>query len=163
MNRYAHLFFAVTRRADFLNILNHVQPRLDQGWFDQFAIGILLAARGTAVVSDALYGVRQVHTMQHHRNFHDARAYKHWPLVLAAPDFSAVYAAFKACLIDGIGAGDLSADIDAGLVALVARAAGQLPEREAEDIASFERANEAGTPEHDKLKRVVAAIRQMTI
>ena len=161
MDRFAHLSFAVTRRSDFASILAHVHPRLEQGWFDQYAISILLAARGCAVVSDALYGVRQRHDLQHHKNFLGPNAYKHWPMILASPDFSSVYTAFKNCLIDGAGFDDsaLAEKIDIGLVALVTRAAGILPEREAEDIALFERANRPGTAEHDKLKCVVSAIR----
>lgn len=162
MDRFAHLSFAVTRRADFASILAHVHPRLEQGWFDQYAISILLAARGRAIVSDSLYGVRQRHGLQHHRNFLGPKAYKHWPMILASPDFSSVYTAFKNCLIDGAGIEDssLPEKIDLGLVALVTRAAGVLPEREGEDIALFERANRPGTAEHDKLKQVVAAIRR---
>ncbi len=162
MERFCHLAFAVTRRDDFICVLAHVHLRLDQGWFDQFAISILLAARGQAVVSDALYGVRQIHASQHHRNFLGPNAYKHWPMILASPDFSSVFAAFKTCLIEGSGinAKVLGDTIDRGLVALVTRAAGILPEREPEDIALFERANRPGTAEHDKLKRVIAAIRQ---
>lgn len=162
MDRFAHLSFAVTRRADFASILAHVHPRLEQGWFDQYAISILLAARGRAVVTDTLHGVRQRHDFQHHKNFLGPNAFKHWPMILASPDFSSVYAAFKNCLIDGAGIDDsgLAEKIDMGLVALVTRAAGILPEREAEDIALFERANRPGTAEHDKLKRVVAAIRR---
>ena len=162
MDRFCHLAFAVVRRDDFTSVLAHVHPRLDQGWFDQFAISILLAARGQAVVTDALYGVRQIHASQHHRNFLGPNAYKHWPMILASPDFSSVFAAFKNCLIDGTGidAKVLSDTIDRGLVALVTRAAGILPEREPDDVALFERANRPGTAEHDKLKRVIAAIRQ---
>lgn len=162
MDRFAHLSFAVTRRSDFASILAHVHPSLEQGWFDQYAISILLAARGRAVVSDALYGVRQRHDLQHHKNFLGPNAYKHWPMILASPDFSAVYLAFKNCLIDGADLDDsgLAEKVDIGLAALVTRAAGILPEREAEDIALFERANRPGTAEHDKLKRVVAAIRR---
>lgn len=163
MARFGHLLFAVMRRDDFVGVLAHVYPRLEQGWFDQYAISILIAARGKAEVSDGLFGVRQLHATQHHRQFRGPLAYKHWPMIVAAPDFSATYAVFKDCLLEGIGldatAEAVAQGIDEGFVSLVERAAGRLPEREPEDVSVFERANRAGTEEHDRLKSVVAAVR----
>jgi glycosyltransferase domain-containing protein len=156
--RFGHLAFAVVRRPDFVEVLNQVYPVLEQGWFDQYAISLLLAARGKGMVADRLYGAREMHASQHHRQFVDEKAYKHWPLILAAPDFSATYAAFKKCLMDGVP-GLSALRVDVGLIALVERVAGRLPESETGDIGVFERANRSGTDEHTRVSRVVAALR----
>jgi len=157
-DRFGHLAFAVTRRTNFVAVLNQVHPVLEQGWFDQYAISLLLAARGPALVADRLFGVRELHAAQHHRQFVDAKAYKHWPLIVASPDFSATFAAFKGCLLAGVpGLTPLS--IDTGLVSLIGRAAGQMPEREDGDVQLFERANVPRTQEHTRVTRVVAALR----
>ena len=165
MARYCHLAFAVTRRDYFHFAVQKVHQYLDQGWFDQYALTLLLAARGKAVAMDELYGIRQFHTEQHHKGFEGAKAYKHWPLILAAPDFSATYRDFRRCLLDGLG--EDSADVqtaglilDQGLVALVERSAGVMPEREPGDVAVFERCNVQGTPEYERIAGAIASIRR---
>jgi glycosyltransferase domain-containing protein len=155
---FGHLAFAVARREDYVDVLHRVHPVLEQGWFDQYAVTLLLAARGRALVADRLYGVRELHAAQHHRQFTDAKAYRHWPMILAAPDFSATYAAFKTCLMDGV-AGLSASSVDLGLLSLVDRVARALPEPERGDAEVFHRANQQGSDEHTRVARVVAALR----
>jgi glycosyltransferase domain-containing protein len=157
-SRFCHLAFAVTRRADYLDALDRVHPVLEQGWFDQYAISLLLAGRGKSRVADRLFGIREMHASQHHRQFIDEKAYRHWPLIVAAPDFSDTFAAFKSCLMAAVP--DLSARrVDLGLASLIERVAGGFPEREPGDVQTFERANQNGTEEHARITRVVAALR----
>lgn len=165
MARYCHLAFAVTRREYFHAAVRKVHQYLEQGWFDQYALTLLLAACGKAVALDDLYGVRQFHAEQHHKGFEGAKAYKHWPLILAAPDFSATYRDFRRCLLDGLGgdAGDAQTAgliLDQGLVTLVERSAGIMPEREPGDIAVFERCNIQGTLEYERVAEVISTIRR---
>ncbi len=167
LNRYCHLSFGVVRRETLAFAMTKVAKHLAQGWFDQFALSALIAAQGGALLGDGLYGIRQIHAGQHHKQLQSADAYRHWPLIVAAPDFSATYADFKACLLDGLGelepAGDraaLAGEIDQALIALVHRAAGQGPERDTVDAALLQRCNQAGSPEHQRITQAIAAIRQ---
>lgn len=164
MARYCHLAFAVTRREDFHFAVKKVHQHLDQGWFDQYALTLLLAARGKAAVQDELYGIRQFHAAQHHKGFSGTKAYKHWPLILAAPDFSATYRDFRRCLLEGLGDDVIEEEtagllLDQGLVSLVERSAGVMPEREPGDVAVFERCNTQGTPEYERVTSAIAEIR----
>ncbi len=155
---FGHLIFAVVPRDICADVLNQVHPVLEQGWFDQYAISLLLAGYGKASVGNKLYGVRQLHAAQHHRQFIDAKAYRHWPMILAAPDFSATHAAFKKCLMDNVE-GLSAASVDLGLLSLVDRVARALPEPEPGDLEVFQRTNQSGTEEHARLSRVVSALR----
>ena len=111
-DRYGHLFFGVVRREDFLFAIRKVYPVLAQGWFDQYAVSLLMAAKGQAIVSDGLFGIRQ----------QGLGNYKHWPLIIASPDFSNIFSDFKRCLrdavseIDRVDAAAMDTILDEGLV-----------------------------------------------
>ena len=124
-----------------------------------------MAAKGQALVSDRLFGIRQRHPRQHHKSYEDLGNYKHWPLIIASPDFSNIFCDFKRCLrdavseIDRVDADEMDTILDEGLVSLVHRAAGNMPPPEAGDREMLERCNSHGTVEHARVSQVIAAIR----
>jgi len=155
---YCHLFFSVIRREVFVEACRLTTQYLSQGWFDQYAWSLIVAARGHVLLSDQFSAVRQKHQTNHSRLIN---AYDHWPLLVANPDFSRIFGDFKSCLAHALGDGDGSQSrelVDKGLVSLIGRVHGVGHEPDAVDRNLFNSCATRGTPEETRLASIVETL-----
>jgi glycosyltransferase domain-containing protein len=155
---YCHLFFSVIRREIFVEACRLTAQHLSQGWFDQYAWGLIVAARGRVLLSDQFSAARQKHQTNHSRLI---SAYDHWPLIVASPDFSRIFSDFKSCLVRAVGeedSGRLREIIDHGLVSLIGRVHGIGHQPDAVDSNLIKSCVTRGTPEEARVASIVEAV-----
>ena len=152
---------SVVKREVFCHVLSHVPQYLGQGWFDQFALSLILGVRGKSYTSDGLFCIRQVHPEQHHRHIARDSPYSHFPMILASPDFSNIYQDFRRCLIENcrnfvsVDDGQLGSILDHGLLSLLNRGfVGPAPP-EQQDLEIMKRLKETDSTEQQKIRQVL--------
>ena len=134
---------------------------LTTGWLDQFAFTIACGVRGKSHTSPRLYCVRQSHSSQSGNRGLKAEPYRHWPMLLASPDFSDNYQSFRQCLIDNcrefVSASDelLTSVIDEGLVTLIKRGCGVRPPLERQDHELMSRLKDSSSRDYQRMRQVI--------
>lgn len=157
---YCHLFFAVVRREVFVEACRLTTRYLEEAWFDQFAWSIVTATRGRALLTDQFFGIRQKRLGSRSMQF---RIYDLWPMLAANPQFSKLFANFKACLVEAVGEGDehhLRQVIDRGLVSLIGRYYGYRREPDVVDQRLIQTCVERGTPEWTQVASIMEVMKQ---
>ena len=164
-NRYCHGFYDIVRRNVFLNALDQIPKYFSRGaWFDQFAFTIICGVHGKIHTSPRLYCVRQSHSSQSGNRGLKAEPYRHWPMLLASPDFSDNYQSFRQCLIDNcrefVSANDelLASIIDDGLVTLIGRGFGVKPPLERQDRELMSRFKDSSSLDYQRMRQVIQSV-----
>ena len=158
----ATCFFSVMRGDAFLSALEQV-PRYfpTTGWLDQFAFTIVCGVCGKSHTSARLYCVRQAHPAQGQHPTQAADQYRHWPMLLASPDFSDNCQSFRQCLIDScrefVSASDelLTSVIDEGLVTLIQRGCGVRPPLESQEHELISQLKDSSSRDHKRMRQVI--------
>ena len=158
----ATCFFSVMRGDAFLSALEQV-PRYfpTTGRIDQFAFTIVCGVCGKSHTSARLYCVRQAHPAQGQYPTQAADQYRHWPMLLASPDFSENCQSFRWCLIDNcrefVSTSNelLTSVIDERLVTLIKRGFGVKSPLERQDRAPVSRLKDFSSLNHQRQRQVI--------
>jgi len=125
----------------------------------QYLSSCITAAQGRIECVDALFLARQAHSASWAARL--MRDYEHWPLLIAAPKFSAYYQEFRDTLLDLLGGepdagGDLGGRIDEAFADLVRLALCRIGFEDPGDAAFYARLNTRGSDEQRAFESIVS-------
>lgn len=159
LRMYASTLYSVHRRAQLIENFRVTEALTKNVIFFQYLSSSITVAQGRVACLDELYLARQIHLGSWAARLKDD--YEHWPLLVAAPNYSRYYAEFRTAVIDILtnrfgtpDDGSLGARIDRAYVQLVKRSFCQMGLDDEADSAFFGRLQSPGSPEHRLLNRI---------
>ena len=156
---YSATLYSVHRRELLIEALEATERQTKNVVFFQYLWSCINAAQGRIACVEPMFYVRQAHTGSWAARLHDD--YEHWPLLIASPDYSRHFGAFRdaiAGLLDAQGEPGATRmkDFDRAYVHLVRRAlVGSGPSNPGDD-AFLRRLSDRGSAEGARLNAIVA-------
>jgi len=155
---YASTLYSVHRRAGLIASFRRTAAATRNVIFMQYLSSCITAAQGRVECVDTLFLVRQAHGASWAAQLaHDG---EHWPLLVAAPRFSAYYQEFRSellALLHGAPGADerLGERIDAAFVDLVKLGLCRIGGGDAEEAAFYARLTAQGTDDRRTADAIV--------
>jgi glycosyltransferase domain-containing protein len=155
---FAPALYSVHRRSRFLAALATAEARAPNVIFFQYLASCVTARQGGIGCLDLLYYVRQGHARSWAATLQ--RDYEHWPLLIASPDYSRHFGAFRAAMLDLLARDDGTSAVtgeafDEAYVELARRSLCGAGKPNPREDAFFARLSDRATPEGRTLAGVV--------
>jgi glycosyltransferase domain-containing protein len=156
---YSATLYSVHRRELLIEALEATERQTRNVIFFQYLWSCINAAQGRIACIDELFYVRQAHAESWAAKLQND--YEHWPLLIASPDYSTHFLAFRAAvagLLDATAEGGAARmqQFDRAYVELVRRGLFSAGAPNPGDEAFFRRLSDRGTEDGARLGAIVA-------
>jgi glycosyltransferase domain-containing protein len=161
---FCPMFYSVHRRKLLIESLRLTEAKTRNVIFFQYLSSCVTAFQGRIDCTDELFYLRQSHPASWAAMLN--RDYEHWPLLVASPDYSRYYGAFRSALLEllagarGAATAELGGRIDDAYLELVCRSFCQVGESNPLHDAFYQRLQQPGTRESGLLQSVVKFCRE---